>query len=334
MTVAAPLQAIDAAWLSDVLGTPATNVSVEPVAFTGATTDLARVRYDGGSLVAKIRGTREVQRQMDAAMELFAREARFYAELADAVPVRTPRCYFSGDGDTTPLLLEDLDGLRMGDQMTGLSIADAETMMDALADLHAAFWGAPPDWLLRNDEGTYPMLVAQLVASGAPALQERYADRVSADVLAGVAERAPHWQDVLARASEGPPTLVHNDCRSDNIFFAADGTPCLIDWQAVSRTRGTQDVANLLAGSMDAADLSREWERLLRRWHERLVERGVSDYSFDEAVQHYRQNVFYPLGAGMALIGDMDIGDGRGLGDAILVRCLSHIAEVDALGAL
>jgi hypothetical protein len=120
----------------------------------------------------------------------------------------------------------------------------------------------------------------------------------------------------------------------DNIFFDAAGTPCLIDWQVVSHTRGTQDVANLLAGSMDVADLAREWERLLRRWHDRLLAGGVSGYSFDEGVEHYRQNLFYPLGAGMALLGDIDIGDGRGLGDAILVRCLSQISDLDALGAL
>jgi hypothetical protein len=36
----------------------------------------------------------------------------------------------------------------------------------------------------------------------------------------------------------------------------------------------------------------------------------------------------------MALLGDMDIGDGRGLGDCILVRCLRHIAELDSFATL
>jgi hypothetical protein len=80
--------------------------------------------------------------------------------------------------------------------------------------------------------------------------------------------------------------------------------------------------------------LSANWERLLRRYHDRLLAGGVTGYSFDECVEHYRQNILYPLGAGMALIGAMDIGDGRGLGDAIIVRCLNHIAELDAFAAL
>jgi hypothetical protein len=36
----------------------------------------------------------------------------------------------------------------------------------------------------------------------------------------------------------------------------------------------------------------------------------------------------------MALIGAMDIGDGRGLGDAILTGSLAHIAALDSFAAL
>lgn len=116
--------------------------------------------------------------------------------------------------------------------------------------------------------------------------------------------------------TEGPRTLIHNDARLDNLIFLADRTPCLIDGQVVTLGRGTQAIANLLAGSMDGDDLSAHWERLVRRYHDRLLEGGVSGYSYDQCVEHYRQSVGYPLGASMALIGAMDIGDGRGLGGA------------------
>jgi hypothetical protein len=36
----------------------------------------------------------------------------------------------------------------------------------------------------------------------------------------------------------------------------------------------------------------------------------------------------------MALLGDMDIGVGRGLGEAIVVRALGHIGAIDAFGAV
>jgi len=80
-------------------------------------------------LIAKLRGQRDVQLQMDQAMGLFQREAHFYATFADEVPVRTARCWFVGDGDTTPLLLEDLADQRMGDQTEGMRLADAEAAL-------------------------------------------------------------------------------------------------------------------------------------------------------------------------------------------------------------
>lgn len=359
MTVAESLRRLDATWVDQVLRegghthAAVTAAEVEPVAFTGATTDMARLRisYAGGTgagsnpgpnagpatVIAKIRGVSDVQRQMDAAIGMYEREARFYREFADQVPIAAPRCFHVGDGDTTPLLLEDLAALRMGDQMDGVSVADAEALMVGLARLHAAFWGSDrlsEPWLLVHDSGLYPQLVTQLVSSGAPALRERYAGTVSDKVLEGVVAAAPQWAELLHAGSQGPQTLVHNDCRLDNVFFAGDGTPVLIDWQVLSRTRGTQDVANLLAGSMDGDDLAANWERLVGLWHENLTAAGVTGYSLDQALEHYRQNVFFPLGAGMALLGAMDIGDGRGLGDAIVTRCLRHIEDVDAFAAL
>jgi hypothetical protein len=344
MSVADALTQLDAAWLSRALGAEVASLDVEPVAFTGATTDMARLRMTyaegaGGpsSLIAKIRGVNDVQRQMDQAMGLFEREVRFYTTFADQVPVRTPASPYAGDGDATPLLLEDLGGLRMGDQMVGMAIADAEATLDALADLHAAYWESAAlaePWLASPGEGTIAAMITQLVSSGAPALAERYSGRGLDDVIEKVIQMAPGWGTVLARCADGPQTLVHSDVRLDNLFFASDGAPVFIDWQLLSRTRGTQDVGNLLAGSMESGDLAANWERLLRRYHDRLVAGGVSGYSFDECVEHYRVNVIYPLGAGMALIGMMDIGDGRGLGDAIVVRCLKHIADLDSFGAL
>jgi hypothetical protein len=275
--------------------------------------------------------------QMDTAMGLFEREGCFYSELSERVPVAKPRCYAVGDGDETPLLLEDLAALRMGDQMEGLTTPEAGALMDALADLHAAFWEKPDiqaGWLASPAEGVFAGMICQLVASGAPALAERYAGRAPDDVLEAVAKAAPGWQHVLERIAEGPQTLAHNDCRLDNLFFDDAETPVFIDWQLAARTRGTQDVGNLLAGSMDSDLLSAGWEDLVRRYHDRLTANGVTGYSVDECIDHYRQTVLYPLGAGMALLGAMDIGDGRGLGDAIVLRCLNHIAEIDSFEAL
>ena len=56
---------------------------------------------------------------------------------------------------------------------------------------------------------------------------------------------------------------------------------------------------------MEADDLSKHWETLLRRYYDRLVEKGVSGYSFDECVLHYRQNIVWALAQGMSLLGSL-----------------------------
>jgi hypothetical protein len=85
---------------------------------------------------------------------------------------------------------------------------------------------------------------------------------------------------------------------------------------------------------MGGDDLAEHWERLLRLYHDALVGDGVRGYGFDEALHHYRQNVFFPLGAGFALLGAMAIDDDRSLGEVVTLRCLRHIDDIDALKAL
>ena len=345
--VAASLQALDAAWFTQVLregehaDAAVTELTIEPMAFSGAAADMARVRLryaekgrpGPASLIAKIRGAEGTIAAMDAAMGLYAREARFYSEFAAQVPLRTPRCYHAGDGTAKPLLLEDLGGYRAGDQMLGLTIPEARKLMDALADLHARFWERPEaraDWLVQPASGVYAGMVVQLVSSGAAALAQRYRTQVKREVLDAAVALCARWGDVLKASTEGPQTLVHNDSRLDNFFFDADDTPIFVDWQILARSRGTQDVANLLAGSMNTPELSEHWQPLLRRYHDRLLGNGVRHYSYSDCRDHYRQNILYPLGAGIALLGQLDIGDNRGLGDAINLRALQHCAELEA----
>ena len=266
----------DCRWLTDVLraagasDSSVEDVVAEPLQVASAAGELARLSltYDGSgrpgpaSVIAKNRGPTEVQQAMDAAMGLFARERFVYDRLAGDLPVALPRCYYAGaeNGEDRPMLLEDLRDLRMGDQVAGLDLPDAERLVDLLADLHSTYWqkdppGGDASRLVSWTDPALGGMVAQLVASGVAALKERYAGRVSERVLDAVEEASPRWGDVLARCAEGPQTFVHNDFRLDNIFFRADGEPVVVDWQLAGCSRGTQDVAYLLSGSMTTETL-------------------------------------------------------------------------------
>ena len=330
-------------WFAEALRAPITASEVTDLPFTGATTDIARIRFsygDGGggpaSVIAKITGRDEVRQAMEAAMGLSARESRFFDTFAGSVPVRVPRCFYVGDGTTTPLLFEDLGHLRMGDQVAGLARDDAERIVTDLAALHARYWQTPDvaqEWLLDPAGDEYVAIVADLVASGREALADRLTGRVPASTLAAALERASDWRPLLTAAVTGPRTIVHYDTRLDNIFFAQDGAPVFIDWQGVAGARGTHDIALLLTQSMDVALLRANWESLLRRYHSALLDHGVPNYSWPQCAEDYRQNVPYSLGAALALLGDMNTGDGRELGDVIAFRALHHIHDLDAFAA-
>jgi hypothetical protein len=121
----------------------------------------------------------------------------------------------------------------------------------------------------------------------------------------------------------------------DNIFFTADDSPVVIDWQLAGRSRGTQDVSYLLSGSMTEDMLRGSWRDLLSRYHTGLVSNGVRDYSFDQCLRDYRQSLLFTIAPGIAMLGQMQLAaDERGLADALVLRTLVHADELDAFGTL
>jgi aminoglycoside/choline kinase family phosphotransferase len=292
-------------------------------------------------VILKGRGDSDNQRLMESAMGLSAREQLFYSRIADATPVEVPRCYFVDEvGGPEPLVLEDLAHLRVGDQVAGLTLTEATRLIDVLAILHARYWdteppGGDPDRLASFTDPTIAGMITALVCSGLDKLRERYSGRVREHILDAVAAAAPEWRQVLARCAEGPQTFVHNDFRLDNIFFAPDGCPVVIDWQLAGRCRGTQDVSYLLSGSMTEDMLRRSWRDLLSRYHAGLVSNGVRGYSFDQCLVDYRQSLLYTIGPGIAMLGQMQLAtDERGLADTLVLRTLVHADELDAFGTL
>lgn len=346
-TVDSRLAALEPAWCQEMLrshGFPSvvvTTVRAEPMSVSGAVADMARLRlgYDPrcpsgpSSVIAKISAAEGVRLAMDQAMGMQEREIGFYTGYADRVRLRSPRCLGAGDGTITPLLLEDLGELRAGDQATGLAKEDADQLMDALAEQHAAFWESPvcgESWLASPTDEAYAGMVAQVVNTGVDTLADRYADRAPIEAIKAVEALGPRWREVIDACAAGPRTIVHNDCRLDNIFFDHDGTPIFVDWQSVGVSRGIHDVANLLAGSMNIEDLRQHWESLLRWYHRGLCALGVADYDWEQCVAHYRQSILFPLGQGIALVGALNRNDGRGLTDPALLRPLLHCHDLNA----
>ncbi|HKY91462.1 MAG TPA: phosphotransferase [Nevskiaceae bacterium] len=336
----------DVGWLSEQLGEEVAEVEIDPVALGGAFCTLRRlsVRFVAGGerrFVAKAPREDAATRDTARALGLFERERRFYAELAPRCPVAVPACAYAGPPGTEQLLLEDLGALRGVDQVDGAGVADAARVIDALARLHAAHWEGVrteplPAWLVGAEDRAFAQMACAIAARGAPVLCERYRDRLSAAALDGVRRAGARFDAVLGRCARGPLTLVHGDARIDNVLFRADGSPVFIDWQVPARARGTQDVAYVLSTSLRPADQAAHALALLERWHARIGSLGVHGYAWDDCVRHYREHVLYSLFAAFALMGTLDVGEGRTarLADALVLRNVGHAEAIGAFAVL
>lgn len=164
------------------------------------------------------------------------REAGFYRDLADQVPVRIPRL-FALDPMGNWLVLECLEA---GKQPENWSRADYLLATAQLAILHDRFWNLGRDlgiysWLERPLEADFEVNVK--VAANAI---NRLASQSDAHLfgmrrdLDPLLRRLVKHADVIANAlRRAPDTLLHGDYWPGNIHVDAQGRLTVYDWQQV-----------------------------------------------------------------------------------------------------
>ena len=235
------------------------------------------------------------------------------------------------------IVLEDLAPAEQGDQIAGCTAEQAELVMDEAAKLHAPRWDDPTLAELAVAEpstlGRHGVAPASGTASS-PATATRSHPRRSR-------KGSGSWSAVAALQDLRPlvPTAIHGDFRLDNMLFdeSVHARPVtVVDWQTVHIGSGPQDVAYFIGNAFaDVADRREHQERLVRTYHERLVERGVKGYTFDECWLEYRRHAHASLIMAIAasmLVGRTERGDRMFM--AMADRSAQLAIDVDAFGAL
>lgn len=257
------------------------------------------------------------------ALYFYPREIAFYTRLAQHSPIRTPRLLHAEldmSDHSFVLLLEDLCDVTHGDQITGLSPAQAEAAVTALARLHGAWWGkvdapgmetlfdfANPEYGAAVQAGYQSFLDSALDNAGD--CFSPYTKKVARG-LAPVAARA------VKQVSSSWRTLLHGDYRADNLMFGAelgqDGVAAL-DWQISGKGGALYDVAYLICNSMPLAYHQKAEKDLLHRYHDTLLQSGVHGFTFEDCWNAYRFAVLCGLFVAIYTTGGMDVGNERGL---------------------
>jgi hypothetical protein len=275
------------------------------------------------SVVVKVPTRDEINLMIGRTLGFYEREVAFYRdrEQAGAAPlgVRIPRCYvaeFDPTDNRSVVVLEWLGGFRTGDQDAGMSIADAERLVDALALMHARWWESPElDGLAFLNALDAPDLVAmskQMCESSWPVVREKLVDSLGSDGVAHGDAWLAGLSGILDTIGAAPHTLLHYDPRGENVMFGPDGEVALVDWQAVARGRGASDLAYGLGSSLNEDDQDAHVERLLRRYHDALVNGGVHDYAFENLDADFRELAQFWLASPVTQLGSMDTANERG----------------------
>lgn len=214
--------------------------------------------------------------------DLGTREVLAYRALGQAPPVRIPRCYaavIDSRRRRNIMILEDLGpAARFRTVADSLSPAEAEAMVDALADLHAAFW--------ESDRFTGDMAPLAGRSGVANALGDVIRRQLLGKPRGAAAELVPVQMQRQSRIffeqsalidsfwARQPQTLIHGDPHLGNLFFMGD-SPGLLDWQVATINAGVRDVAYFATASVDPGELRTIERGLVERYAARLRAAGV-----------------------------------------------------------
>jgi hypothetical protein len=291
------------------------------------------------TLIGKFPSPEPQSRQTAKALRTYEREVRFYLDLACTVDIRTPRCYsgaLSEDIERFHLILEDLSPDLPGDQIRGCDLREAAGALDELVGLHAPRWNDPTleklEWLGRADAESNELL-RTMYAGCWDGFVETYGSHLSAEQLAlgeSFGANMKAWQDGWS----APFCVVHGDFRLDNLMFGSEAGSArvtTVDWQTVSVAGGAMDVSYFIGNGLFPSDRRAHEQGLLQRYHGALVERGVSDYSWDCCLEDYRRATL--AGILMSVIASQVVAvDERGvmMFRAMAERHFAHAMDHDA----
>jgi len=254
------------------------------------------------SLIVKFASPNPETRKMARDRNLYHREIGFYRDIGNAVGVPVPDCYFSHhevESNHFVLLLEDLAPGEPSDQVEGTDRETSRQVIEHLARLHAKWW---------NDDRLEQFGWARWIINETP-MGEALAmlERSIADAEAsGRFDAYPTMKRLMYRlpplfamepAPPYPFSLTHGDLRSDNIIRPTQrgGRFAIIDWQLAGKGDPINDLVRWLVQSISIEDRQASEQDLLKLYHERLLEHGVTGYPWKAFINAYKVNLIVVL---------------------------------------
>lgn len=235
-------------------------------------------------------------------------EVVFYKSVAAHTP-NVLRCYdavFSAEQHKLHLLLEDVSLTHYSEPPSQLppSRRNCEFIVEALADIHATWWGRPPwdviGWSLpdRVEVDRRIKDVSDRISRFMSFLGDRLSEK-RRDIYSEVLAALPDLYTRLMLPTAY--TVVHDDIHIGNVLYPRDpdtDTVRIIDWQTWLIDLAPKDLAHMMALFWFPEQRRALEIALLERYYDRLCENGVTDYSWEQLWNDYRlcvlRKLFHP----------------------------------------
>lgn len=324
-------------WLSSALGCAVRGFSVEPLgAGAGMMAQVTRVTLDSDfprdTLIAKFPSPAPENREVARTYDMYGKEVRFYQSIARTVPLRKPECYFAAHDPESQdfiILMEDIRGYRIGDQVAGCSLDEAIQVIESIAGMHATTWGkADALGLQSHNNPAQRDGMAAGFSFGWPVVMEKFRDVIPDSALIAGERLSAATPALLAEMCSGPVCLNHVDVRLDNIFFNDTGV-LFIDWQSIASSCPEHDLAYFVTQSVPT-DLRHSYD-LLGHYYRVFTSHGI-DYPRELFDRRYKVSALYLLDFAVVIAGTLNLANERGqqLGRTLLGRSLRALDELKA----
>lgn len=314
---------VTADWMSEAIGRPVTALDPTLIGVgVGVSSAVYRCRLTGdcpSQVVVKLPALDPAAVFTSTVLRMYIREAAFFQRLAPESPIRVPECFHAAvDPETSAfvVVMEDMGGLRMIDQVAGMAVEDAERAVDELARWQAQWWDradamVEQGFAVSLGDPIYPAILPSVYAEGWEKLTGTDGIDLPESVLEIGAPFADSIPGLLEKLAEGPTTLLHGDYRADNMLFDEDGQLVLLDFQLIGTGRGAYDLAYFITQSLDDDTASQHEAGLFDRWIAGLRDAGVGDLDVDRCWLDYRRAALFCLVYPVVASRGMDLADPR-----------------------
>ena len=319
-------------WLSESFGAEVTGYEISFLE-GGVLSDafkIHNIQYSAeadapSSAVIKLANVIDERRAVALSNNAYIKELRFFTDLADEVPMRTPIIYAieedgSVDAEFFVILLEDLTAQsRVFDQVLDAPDEAFTRKINLEAvNMHAKFWESPTlqlDWIAHPGGGyvfplddacrqcsdsldTYVSLWEKMFGASPFDAPGASSSKELSNLVAGPKCIAilDYMTDVM---SSRPHTLLHGDLRADNIFRTApelgksvdESDITYIDWQLVGAGPPGPEFTQAWQHSLPP-ELRRKDKDFLKQYHDRLVQLQpkAAAYTYEMLIEDYKMS--------------------------------------------